>query len=404
MSMLRRLLTAVNTVWNIQPKEENVFRIRQSSGQHTRMTLDAGQLHLHSQAYHATLPVKQTVILEDLTIGELITILQEMEYQVDVIPGRQRFLTEGAVTILPFRDVRISEAYTVTVFTSNVWRLLYPLARLLEDVEGDVDKAMHQMYLRSSKGEWLDYWASFFDVRRFIGESDTALVRRIILFLINPKTNNRAIEESLEITLKLSSVKITDIAPALFEVELEPEAMNIYDSTDNLLRSLKAGGVDFIYRYVKAFSEDYTEYLEDVGGRSIREMDGVFPIGDTSIENAAEYLLADELTEAFAMHVPVANLADEVRDIVDTFSTLSLTHTEAIYSHVRPVSAADSTEGLFMGGEDFRIITNTEDGFSVNIYRLNGPGRIMPRIQPRVREGVTMVMTDSNGQIVQSLT
>lgn len=278
MNMMHRLLSYVNNVWNTQAKEQVAIRLRKHNGYHSCVSVSANQLHLHTLKYSEALPVKQSVVLDNLTIEELATILEGMGYAVDVM--QESHLTTSATTLIPQQNTRLDT--DLCVFTSDVWRMLYPIANLLEMVKGDVDKAIQQMFLRSSSGKWLDYWASFFAVKRLIGESDGALIKRIILFLINPKTNNRSIEELMKLVLGMD-VEVADAEPSVFDVYLEADAMTATEESDRLLNQIKAGGVHFIYNYRKRLNEDYNGYVYDVYGKPVAQLDNGAPQVETAM-------------------------------------------------------------------------------------------------------------------------
>ena len=378
MNMLKRLLNTVNNVWNTQAKEKPLFTLRKHNGAHAMVTIEGSQLHLHSSKYHEALPYKQSIVIDELTIAELIPIIEGMGYRVEMAPNGAKYLSEGAVILMPRRDIPITDGCPITVFTSNVWRMLYPVARLLEIVEGDAELAMQQMYLRTSRSKWLDYWASFFSIKRFIQESDEALIKRIIMLLVNPKTNNRSIEELLKLMLNLDA-EIHDIVgfegnptqKALFEVRLDAEAMTITEATDKLLMKIKAGGVYYFYNFYKAFVEDYNSYLIDKTGRPKTAIDGDGKIiADTEMLRTEDYYLDEKVIEAlgFTLQYP-QELYKKVADVlaVDT----GFDYMEATYSAIKQLK--DSWDGFHV---DFiepryrlkrRVDPNSEDYFTLNV-------------------------------------
>lgn len=60
-------------------------------------------------------------------------------------------------------------------------------------LKADVDLARLEMYILTSTGKWLDYWASWFGISRLPDEQDEAYRMRIIAMVSNPKSTIPAI-------------------------------------------------------------------------------------------------------------------------------------------------------------------------------------------------------------------
>lgn len=62
-------------------------------------------------------------------------------------------------------------------------------------VDGDLDLMRLEMCLSTATGKWLDYWGDFFTVYRKLDETDSAYSKRIIEYVIRPKTTIPAIKD-----------------------------------------------------------------------------------------------------------------------------------------------------------------------------------------------------------------
>ena len=61
-------------------------------------------------------------------------------------------------------------------------------------VDGDIDLMRLEMCLSTASGKWLDYWGDFFTVHRKLNEEDKPYAKRIIEYVIRPKTTIPAIK------------------------------------------------------------------------------------------------------------------------------------------------------------------------------------------------------------------
>ena len=62
-------------------------------------------------------------------------------------------------------------------------------------VDGDLDLMRLEMCLSTASGKWLDYWGDFFTVYRKLNEEDSVYAKRIIEYVIRPKTTIPAIKD-----------------------------------------------------------------------------------------------------------------------------------------------------------------------------------------------------------------
>lgn len=274
MKMMYKLLDNVTKSWDRIPKNVPVIAVHRGNGLHFMMTVDNNQLYFHSQPYNKNLPVKQSILLEDLSLNELVDTINSMGYvSLLTSEAHEKELGERkAHTLTNDKNRTIIQPNTLTTFTSKLWEMLYPIARLLHETDNDMDKAIAQMFATSTKGKWLDYWGTFFRIKRNHGESDAVLSRRIFMSLVNLKTNNIAIEELVQFAIQ-SDAKVRDVAPALFEIVVAPDYIDKSGILHPIIRGVKGAGIDYFLNYMEQNAEDYRTYLSDLIGGSFRSMD-----------------------------------------------------------------------------------------------------------------------------------
>jgi hypothetical protein len=268
MNMMYKLLKNVNKRWQTAPKDTAVVTIERASGKHTLVSIEGNQLYLHSSIYRSSLPSKQSIYLEDLTMDELVETINSMGYKASITSEGEKYRSIGSFTLMPNQNIPIAKngGGELTAFTSKVWKALFPVAMLLEQVNGDIDLAIRQMYMSSASGKWLEYWATFFNIKRTVGETDSRLLRRITTDIVNPKTNNRSIEELVQYMLD-SPVKVDDVQPAQFSVKLDASQMTYVDLAHELILEIKGAGMDYFLNFEGTEQENVKSYLADrVGG------------------------------------------------------------------------------------------------------------------------------------------
>jgi len=269
MKMMRALLQNVGRSWNVLPQDIPVLTVTapgvNGTFPHKFVTVTHNELIFHNITYRKGLPEKISISLDGMTLGELATFLTNMEvdfarpYYATLTSEGAKIAGQLAIKLMPVENLPLTgrKTFTLTAFSSKLWEVLYPIARLLQEADGDVDRAIEQMMAPMSRGRWLEYWASFFKVKRVTGESDSSLANRMMLALANIKTNNIAIEQLVRIALQTKQVEVRDLSPALFEVVIEPEFIGTSSLVHPIIQSLKGAGIDYFLNYAKQLEENY---------------------------------------------------------------------------------------------------------------------------------------------------
>lgn len=273
MKMMHKLLGHLHRVWNTAPKDFGALVIEQGSSPSMLVTVDTQYLTIHSGSFRSDMPLKQALSLDDCTLSELTLQLSSIGYSAYLT---QETIDRGygghkACVLMPCENIPLTTV-TLKAFTSPLWQLLYPLARLLEELDNDSDRAIAQIYMNSTTGKWMDYWGTFFKIKRLVGESDIQLQKRIFLSLMNMKTNNIALQELLKYSTNGSAV-VTDYGPAEFEVFIDPEYMGTVSTVRQIIADAKGAGIDYFLNYRGIEEEDYRAHLTSLHGLDFSQSD-----------------------------------------------------------------------------------------------------------------------------------
>ncbi|MDQ0719819.1 hypothetical protein QF049_001080 [Paenibacillus sp. W4I10] len=246
MKVLRKLLDNLGDQWNIQPKEVPYLVLGRGSGLHSMVTVDEGTLYFHSMPYRLKLPEKQSINLHGIDGLELLDAIRGMGYLAKLAPETLR---ADSVQLVLIEVINEDINSTLNAFTSNVWRWMYPVYRTLRRAEEDTDLALLQLDRNMATGRWLDYWGSFFGMRRRPGELAESFRRRFTMWVLNPKTNNVALQELLAYQLGESGgVEVYDKAPAVIGVRLDAKytgSVETLAAVRSILTENKGGGISF---------------------------------------------------------------------------------------------------------------------------------------------------------------
>ncbi|MGF6354082.1 hypothetical protein ABIE27_001992 [Paenibacillus sp. 4624] len=247
MRILKKLLDNLGEGWNIQPKEVPYVVIERGSGIHSMVTVDEGMLIFHSDPYRSHLPNKQSIELQRMTAQGLLTAIKSMGYNAELAP---EILRADAIPLAIMEVANVKVDTTLNAFTSNIWRRMYPIYRILRQAETDTDLALLQLDRNMATGRWLDYWGSFFGMQRRPGELAESFRRRFTMWVLNPKTNNVALQELLAYQLGESGgVEVYDKAPAVIGVRLDAKytgSVETLAAVRSILTENKGGGISFI--------------------------------------------------------------------------------------------------------------------------------------------------------------
>lgn len=183
---LQRLLKYPHAaVFDVAPASELAFRLRHASGASWAiadrvLTATAGALVVSHD-------------LRQYTVDGLATALTADGFTIESLSAK--FSGMSAVVLVEgLGDQSQSNGDHIMGFTSLLWVLLSGYADELLGAKEQVRHALLQMVIGTADGEWLDLWATLYDVPRLHGETDAALRVRIPREAFRARNNARAIE------------------------------------------------------------------------------------------------------------------------------------------------------------------------------------------------------------------
>lgn len=305
--MLRKLLNTINLQWAKKSRINKTLKINRGTGSYPFLTVRESTLYFHMYQQvesFATASYVQEVVLEGMTVEELVTTVQQMGYSVDTADAeRLGLMEESALILMDTVGQPIDNGADIYAFTSNWYRVLYPIHRVLTKFDGDVNRAIEELTLPSARGEWLDYWVSFFRIKRLPDESDDLLLRRAMLTLSNAKSNNTAMEELISYYIA-TEAKVLDNAPSQIEVRVDPQFMNSATKVRDIIVLLKSAGVDYFLNYQKGFEDSYPVFFRDRYGETFGTRNASYDTVDVTLPVYTEdYLFVPiELRKGFALN------------------------------------------------------------------------------------------------------
>lgn len=323
MNMMRRLLDSLGSLWNTLPKSLPYLYVIKSSGTHSLVTISKGSLYFHTEPFRSDMPVKQVVSLEGADEAFLLTTVAAMGYGITLSSYYTEPLNDSVTPLMlsEVENVPITSGADLSVNLSGTWRALYPVYRALDKAAGNVDIALTQLQRDMAGGDWLDYWASFFNIFRTPGEDDNTFVRRFNMWLFNPKVNNIAIKELLKYQLKDDNFEVEDTAPNTFQVSLDIKYLSQAAAFNKILTDAKGAGIAYLLVYSQApyIEMSYPQFSSALNGQAFSSLDSVLPIiskiGAETIAQPSEAVvktIIKRLSEAYGI----------VQDNIDTAFTL----------------------------------------------------------------------------------
>lgn len=285
MDMLRKLLDMVNFKWSKSAEIQQPLLIGQGTGTNPYLTLREGILYFHKYQSAPDMTPNQQIILDGLTLTDLKTQVTSMGYTVDSSEGDNlTMMGESALILLDADSQYVTSGATLFAFRSNFHRVLYPIHRVLTTYNGDIDKAIEQLLLPSTSGSWLDYWCSFFNIKRLPNEDDSLLLKRTFLNLTSAKSNNTAMEELISYYVGTNTT-VTDYAPSEIMVGIDASYIGASTATTqqitDIVETLRSAAVEYFFAYTKTFDDSYQASFLNRYGKTFRDYNAVTGVKGT---------------------------------------------------------------------------------------------------------------------------
>jgi hypothetical protein len=242
-------------MWSINAKFAEVLEIRPGGGgegTNHYVTIENGKLFVANMPYRIENVSFEgdnsvrTFVLDGKTITEAIAEVSTATGISITWVGASSstFGSESAILLMDVKNMHIGGAQPLVLLAidSNLPRFLYPFQRALTMLDVHTNLALEQIPLTTARGSWLDYWVSYFKLRRLPDESDELLLRRALITITSAKSNNVAMEEIVSFYID-AVVKVLDYAPSELEVRVSPQYMDSASKVREIIDLLKSGGV-----------------------------------------------------------------------------------------------------------------------------------------------------------------
>ena len=192
MRLAEKLLEFIHSAFDKSPGAFVAFRARHAS--------DAFRWRIADDVLTGYLD-DDILFAADLTEHTLASLTEFLsaQAQITVIYGASKeAMGASATTLLDGEGAQASSNGDVFLaYSSILWAWLHSVALELKAAKEAIGAMVDQMSIPSADDEWLDEWGGYFGVARNTGESDTAYSNRIVVEVMRPRGNNKAIEQAL---------------------------------------------------------------------------------------------------------------------------------------------------------------------------------------------------------------
>lgn len=186
-----KLLRFVYSAVNKSPESFVAFRAQHSSG----------TFRYEIKDYQLTCYVGDVVVLSgrlpDYTVGSLAAAIGSLNGMSIVYKADAEVMKLMACVLLDGTGNQAeSNGDCFYAYSSLLWVYLESVNRALCTVSDDIVAMLDQMNFRTADDYWLDYWGEHFGIARVAGEPDSVYSNRIIVEVLRPRGNNKAIESA----------------------------------------------------------------------------------------------------------------------------------------------------------------------------------------------------------------
>lgn len=234
-------------------------------------------------------------------------------------------------------------------YDSPLWAYMESVGKELGEAELSIAAMLDQMSLQTADDYWLDYWGEHFGVARSDGERDADYSKRIVIEVLRPRGNNKAIEAAIfeRFAQKATVVDVpmyrnqTNTFNGAYFFNGAPHYYNatedVYYGLFNVVAAYDLLGSESptafateVRRFVEKFRDAGTQMLSlNLSGAVITENDSIPVIDSHALEAVAS--LSDSFTAPSenlnTMPVGLAQLADAASGGSDDSSATLTTST-----------------------------------------------------------------------------
>lgn len=192
MRLAEKLISYLHSAFDKSPKPLVAFRARHLSDAFRYVIKD-----FTLQLFDGDV-LLLTVDLNEHTLLSLVELIGRQNGMSVTYLAPRDDLNVSAAVLLEGAHAQIeSNGDVFQAYSSLLWSYMESVASALTDAKNAIYAMLDQMSIRSADAEWLDEWGSYFGVPRFVGEADAVYSRRIIIEVMRPRGNNKAIELAL---------------------------------------------------------------------------------------------------------------------------------------------------------------------------------------------------------------
>jgi hypothetical protein len=191
MRLVDKLLNYVHSGFNKEPDGFIALRVRHSSDAFSWVVSDRVlTLYDNGNLLH-------TIDLAQHTLRTLVNYLATLD-QITVVYADQEHIGLSATTLIDGEGYQSrSNGDILRSYQSLLWVYLDAMSTELAEAKRRIIDMLDQMAINTADADWLDEWGDYFGIYRETGELDDQYANRIILEVIRPRGNNRAIEAAL---------------------------------------------------------------------------------------------------------------------------------------------------------------------------------------------------------------
>lgn len=205
MKLISKLLGYLHSGFDRTPQSFVAFRARHTSDSFNYVVTDNVLTGLIGNV------VLFQVDLTQYTLGALANFIATQPGMTVPFVAGSDLLGVSAVTLLDAESSQIqSNGDCFVAYTSQLWSWLNTMIIELVELRSQVVQMLNQMSIQTAQEDWLDEWGGYFGIPRNLGELDAVYSQRIVIEVLRPKHNNKAIELALQ-NLFGQKAKVIDV-------------------------------------------------------------------------------------------------------------------------------------------------------------------------------------------------
>ena len=215
---LKKLFESLQPVFDFDPMPRAAFRLSfDQSGQDAFLTIENGLLKTRTTGGADSLSYVLNEWLFDRLAEDINT---KTGYTAAVLDTKFNHMLAGAL-LDGIEDHDLGTSKDLAIATNPIWVLLKPLALAIAKRSLNVDDALAQLNVLTSRTFFVEFWGRFLGVVRKEGESDVRYAQGIVDRVLLLRANNKAMEKIVYDDLGIE-VAIRDLLPEVLNLNGSP--------------------------------------------------------------------------------------------------------------------------------------------------------------------------------------